>query len=265
MASLLARCGAEATIAPSLREVPLEDNAAAIEFARDVVEGVRPVDVLILLTGVGARTLFEAACTAVPKVSLVEALNRLTVIVRGPKPVVVLREWGVHIDLRAPEPNTWREVVAVIEGAALDLRGKHVVVQEYGQPTPELYAALEGRGASVRAVPVYQWQLPEDIEPLKEAVRRAAAGEFDILMFTSAQQVRNVLEIAASLGLTDKFRAACERCLIASIGPTTTETLEGLGFSGPFEPSHPKMGHLVVEACGHLRSIRESTEGTPSP
>src|SRR5690606_29985451 len=97
----------------------------------------------MLLTGAGARTLVEAACTAVPTESLVQALNGLTVVVRGPKPVVVLREWGIRVDLRAPEPNTWREVVTVMDGASLDLRGMQVVVQEYGQPTPELYAALE--------------------------------------------------------------------------------------------------------------------------
>jgi uroporphyrinogen-III synthase len=262
MASLLSRCGAVPCIAPSLREVPLESNLQAIEFARDVAASSPRVDVLICLTGVGTRTLFEAACTAVPRDELVAALNRLTVIVRGPKPVVVLKEWDVHIDLRAPEPNTWREIISVIDGAPLDLRGRKVVVQEYGQPTPELYAALEQRGAAVRPVHVYNWDLPDDLAPLHHALRRTIAGDFDVLMFTSAQQVRNVLAVAATRGIEAEFRSAAANCLLASIGPTTTETLLECGLPRPFEPSHGKMGHLVTEACRHVREQLDLSAGT---
>jgi uroporphyrinogen-III synthase len=255
MAQLLARCGAEATVAPSMKEVPLESNSEALAFARDLVSPQRDIHVLILLTGVGTQTLFDAACTAVPRDELVAALNELTIVVRGPKPVAVLRDWGVHVDLRAPEPNTWHEVMEVLEVARVPLKGRTVVVQEYGLPTPELYHALEDRGARVRAITVYRWALPDDTGPLEEAIRRTAAGEFDMLMFTSAQQVRNVLQTAQALGIADDFRAAARRIVVASIGPTTSEALQEGGLAMSFEPSHSKMGHLVVEGCDHARTI----------
>lgn len=256
MASLLIRCGAEPTVAPSLREVPLESNSLAVELARDIAAGRYRGALLILLTGVGTRLFLEAAVTAVDRTALVAALNELTVLVRGPKPVPVLKEWGVRIDHRAPEPNTWREVVSTLECAQTPLSGRQVLVQEYGQSTPDLYAWLELQGAQVTPIPVYRWELPEDRGPLESAIRRTVQGEFDILMFTSAEQVRNVLRVAAELDCEPELRAAMSRCLLASIGPTTTETLLAEGLPQPFEPSHGKMGHLVTEACAYAR--RES-------
>lgn len=253
LAALLARENALAAIAPSMREVGLESNTAVVELARRLDRGELLGALLILLTGVGTRALFELASSVLPRERLIAALRELTVLVRGPKPVPVCKEWGVRIDLRAPEPNTWREVLQVLEESGEPLAGRRVIVQEYGAPAPELTAALRARGAEVETIAVYRWELPLDCEPLREAIRRTATGEFDILMFTSAQQVRNVLAVAAELGLEQDFRAAAARLLIASIGPTTTEALREAGLPPPFEPSHPKMGQLVREACAYAR------------
>ena len=257
MASLLTRCGAEPTVAPSMREVPLESNTAAVGLAQRLVAGECDGAVLILMTGVGTRTLLEAAATSVTRDELVGALNSLTLIVRGPKPLPVLREWGIRCSLRAPEPNTWREVAGLLESEAEVLTGRLVIVQEYGAPTTELYDWLESKGAAVEPVAVYNWALPEETGPLESAIRRTVAGEFDVLMFTSAQQVRNVLQVAGRIGCEREFRAAAQNCLLASIGPTTSEALRAAGFVPPFEPSHGKMGHLVTEACAAARERLE--------
>ena len=51
--------------------------------------------------------------------------------------------------------------------------------------------------------------------------------------------------IAEAEGVREEFLNAARKCLIASIGPTTTETLKELGLVVDLEPEHPKMGHLV--------------------
>jgi len=265
MASLLLRAGAEPMIAPSLREVGLESNPAAAEFGRRVVVGQLDGSLLVMLTGVGTETLLEAAARVVPREELIAGLHRLTVIVRGPKPVPVCKSWGVRIDLRAPEPNTWREVLQTLDAAGEPLSGRRVVVQEYGAPSPELCAALTARGAVVEPLAVYRWELPEDCGPLRDAVRALAGGQFDLLLFTSAQQVRHVLLIAEELGLTAAVRAACRRCVVGSIGPTTTEALREAGLPADFEPSHARMGHLATESCRFARQRLDAAgERAPS-
>lgn len=247
MRQLLERFGAIATVAPSMREVPLQQNQPAFDFADQLVAGA--FDAVIFLTGVGTRALLELICTRFDRQQVLDSLDRCVIIVRGPKPVAVLREWKVRIDHRAPEPNTWRELVQMLDAAQVALAGRRVAVQEYGKPSAELCDALQQRRAEVCAVPVYRWMLPEDTAPLEAAVRGTLAGEFDVLMFTSAFQLTSVLEIADRLGVRDAWLDAANRCVIASIGPTASETLREAGLSPDLEPSHPKMGHLVKETC----------------
>ncbi len=242
--SLLERHGAFATVAPSMRELPLEENPAAFAFADELLAG--RIDCVIFMTGVGARALKEALDTKHLGEAFVAALEKCTVVVRGPKPVVVLREWGVRIDHKAPEPNTWRELLAMLI-AGVPLTGQRIAVQEYGVPNADFYAALSQRGATVVTVPVYRWAFPEDVGPLQDAVRQTIAGAFDVLMFTSANQLHNVVQCARDLELDAAWLAAARQCRIASIGPTATETIQSYGLPVHLEPSHPKMGTLTRE------------------
>jgi uroporphyrinogen-III synthase len=253
MAALLERHGARPTVVPSMREVPLEQNVQAFAFGEDLLAG--RIDVLVCLTGVGTRALLELLETRHERQTFLAALDRVCVVVRGPKPVAVLREYGVHIDHRAPEPNTWREVLHVLDAGAVPLAGRTVAVQEYGRPSGELYAALAERGANVVPVPVYRWALPEDTRPLEDAIRWTLAGKFDVLMFTSANQLTNVLAVAGRIGERDAWLRAANRCVIASIGPTASETLREEGLPPDVEPPHPKMGPLVQEACARARAL----------
>lgn len=244
MQSLIVRLGGHATIAPSLREIPLDQNPAALDFAELLFSG--GIDVVVFLTGVGARALLDVVELKFPREQFLAALQNCITVVRGPKPATVLREWGVRIDHRVPEPNTWRELLQTLD-AHVPLDNRRVAVQEYGQPNAQLYSALEERRAIVTPVPVYRWELPADIAPLQSAIRASIGGEFDVLMFTSAQQVRHVLQVAADLGVLTEWRTAASRMVLASIGPTCTETLAEEGLPADFEPTHPKMGSLVKE------------------
>ncbi|MFM8288386.1 MAG: uroporphyrinogen-III synthase, partial [Planctomycetaceae bacterium] len=184
------------------------------------------------------------------------------VVVRGPKPAVVLREWQVPIAVQVPEPNTWRELLEAIQQLG-DLRGVRVAVQEYGVPNQALYDGLAALGAEVLAVPVYRWALPEDLGPLREAVRGVAAGAFDCLVFTSAQQWHHVGQIAAEQGVREAFLEQAGRGVVASIGPTATETLVAGGLPPDIEPEHPKMGHLAIALGRHAVEVLRAKRRTP--
>jgi uroporphyrinogen-III synthase len=255
MASLIRRQGGEPTIAPSMREAPLEKHEPVFEFWKRLTAG--EVDLVVLMTGVGTQAMFEVLTSRISREDLIAEMNRHPVCIRGPKPAVVLKNWTVRIDHRAPEPNTWREVLTILEGDAVQLGGRTVAVQEYGKPSTELYEELRRRGATVITIPVYRWELPADLEPLKSAIRRCVAGEFEVLLFTSAQQAHHVLQVAEELGLRDQWLAAANRCVIGSIGPTATETLVELGLKPHIEPQHPKMGPLVSEVMGKAETILE--------
>jgi uroporphyrinogen-III synthase len=240
-------------VAPSMREVPLEQNSQAFEFAAKLLAPGGEFDMIIFLTGVGARLLNQVLETRYPSGSLAGALRRVSVVVRGSKPAAVMREWGVSA-ITVPEPNTWREILALTK----DRPEKRVAVQEYGRPSQELLDGLRHQGREVTTVPVYQWDLPEDLGPLREAAHRLARGEFDVVLLTTSIQVHHLLKVGAQERIEAEVRRALERTVLASVGPTTSETLRELGLPPDFEPSHPKMGFLVNEVAARARQILQS-------
>ncbi|MFK7817177.1 MAG: uroporphyrinogen-III synthase [Planctomycetaceae bacterium] len=254
MQSLIVRHGGEGFTVPTMQEVPLEDNGQVVEFANRLEAG--DVDFVVFMTGVGARTVADALGEPNRFEAFVEALGKAKVIVRGPKPKVVLREWGLSEFYEVKEPNTWRELLVLIDETPLDVSGKTIAVQEYGIPNKELYSELQQRGAVVMPVPVYRWKLPDDVEPIRVGIQRTIAGDFDALMFTSANQIRNVLQVAGDIGLRDQFLAAAKKTLVSSVGPTCSETLANEGLRVGFEASPPKMGPLVR---GTMQVLVEST------
>lgn len=247
--------GGVSFVAPSMREVPLEQNPKAFEFAAGLFEAGGGDDMVLFLTGVGARLLNQILETRYPPGSFAAALRAVTVVVRGSKPAAVMREWAVPA-ITVPEPNTWREILAVTATRP----EKRIAVQEYGRASAELLDGLRSQGAEVTTVPVYQWDLPNDLGPLREAVRRLAGGEVDVVLLTTSMQVPHLLRVAAEAGQEEQVRQALTRAVLASVGPTTSETLRELGLPPDFEPSHPKMGFLVNEVAAQAKQILQSKQ-----
>ncbi len=124
MASLIQRYGGVPVTAPTLREVPIERNERALDFARRLAGA--EFDLVILMTGVGTRALVAEAAPALEPsqgggasdgddgadaqgVSLLAAaLSSVQIVARGPKPASALRELGLdplHHRPRAEHPG----------------------------------------------------------------------------------------------------------------------------------------------------------------
>lgn len=243
MAELIRNYGGEPFIAPSLREIPLSENSAAIDFIGQLEAG--KFDFLILLTGVGTRTLVAAVASQYSRERVAAALERVTLVARGPKPIAALKELGLTPNISVPEPNTWRDILSELDSQA-DIRGRRIAVQEYGITNRELIAGLEARGAKVVRVPVYRWALPEDTGPLRSAIRKILDGQVDMALFTNATQVDHLFQVAGDEHLDRSLREAFGRVLIASVGPICNEALKHFGLRADLEPEHPKMGHLIA-------------------
>jgi uroporphyrinogen-III synthase len=255
MAELIRKQGGNPFVAPSMREAPIENNSEAFEFAERLFRG--GFDLMIFLTGVGTRALNKVLASRYPEEKFAEALRGIVVAARGPKPLAALRELKVPVAVTAPEPNTWHELLAALEGQT----GRRIAMQEYGKSNTELLDALRARGAEVTPVRVYQWDLPEDLAPLREAVHRIADGQADVAMFTTSIQLPHLYRIAAEEGLQDQMQQGLRAMAIASIGPTTTETLEEFGLQPDITPSHPKMGFLVKETAEQAAAVLDRKRG----
>src|SRR5690349_7751984 len=93
IAQLITNHGGIPMVAPSTREVPEAPDENVLRLAHGILAG--DFDVVIFMTGVGARAFIDAAAAAIPRQDFIAALSKTRVIVRGSKPASVMREFGV--------------------------------------------------------------------------------------------------------------------------------------------------------------------------
>lgn len=261
IATLIRNNGGVPTVVPVMREVPLESNEEAFAFARRLMAA--EFDAVLFLTGAGTRILFQAIETRIPREDFLAAMRRTRIVARGPKPVAVLREWGLSASIVSPEPSTWREVLDALDKAAgVELRGMRIAVQEYGVPNQPLLDGLHDRGAVITRVPVYQWALPEDQSEMRGTIEALGRGAFDVVLFLTGTQAAHLCQVAEQMGRKTAVLQNLRRMVVVSVGPSTTEELSRQGITPDFQPSHPKMGILVNEsaqAAAHLLALKRNT------
>jgi uroporphyrinogen-III synthase len=257
---LIERHAGQPLVVPALREIPipLQDNAAVFRFGVKLI--LQQVDILILMTGVGTKALFEILRTRYPLAELIEALRKTIIVTRGPKPLAALKAIGVEANITVPEPNTWQDVIATLDYYR-PVQGLKIAVQEYGMSNPDMIEDLTTRGAEVFPVPIYRWALPEDTGPLKTAIGEILAGKLDVMLITNAAQIDHVMQLVEQEGNIEQFKVACKKLVVASIGPTASERLKYYDLPVDFEPSHPKMGILVKETGERVSSILQQKRG----
>lgn len=255
MVRLIERYGGRPFVIPALREIPIQDNAAAFRFGARLID--RQVDILILMTGTGTTALFEILRSRHPLPSIMAGIKQTAVVARGPKSIAALKTLGITPTLTVPEPNTWVEVVSTLDEYRA-VKGLRIAVQEYGASNPDLLEALSQRGAEVFPVPIYRWALPEDTGPLKQVLGKIIEGSIQVMLVTNAAQIDHVIQLLEQEGITKQFKEACRKIVVASIGPTASERLRHYDLPVDFEPSHAKMGTLVKEISEQAHSVRKA-------
>ena len=262
-AKLIRTYGGEPLTAPAMREIPMSSDAQVVEFAEALMAGA--FDLVIFTTGVGVRTLIKTVSEHLDREQFLAALRTVKIAARGPKSSTALREFGIPITTLAPEPFTWRVLVQALEnnlGAALT--GMNIAVQEYGTSNPELLTALAEKSVSITRLLVYQWALPEDTQPLREAVIALAHGHVDVVLFMNAGQVAHLFLMAERMGYTEALYEGFRSTVVGSIGPSTTEGLSMYRLAPDFEPSQSKMGFLIKEIAENGEKLLEKKRAAAS-
>ena len=264
MAELISRHHGLPQLAPAMAEAPLEQNVGAIRFGERLFQG--EIAVAVFMTGVGTRTLMEVLQTRYRQRDLLGALAGTTLIARGPKPIAALRAVGLSTVIPVPEPNTWRELLEVMDTSERcpNLSGLTVAVQEYGTPNRPFLEELKKRGAEVLQVPVYRWTLPSDTGPLCQAIDALIAGTCRVALFTNSMQVSHLFQLAGQQQKADALRRALSTTVTASIGPNCSQALRRELVQVDVEAGQPNMARLVEEASGKAAGMLEDKAASPS-
>jgi uroporphyrinogen-III synthase len=260
---LIRTYGGEPLTAPAMREIPIASDGPILEFAEALIAGA--FDLVIFTTGVGVRALIKTISEHGDREKFLTALRSVKIAARGPKSSTALRELSIPIAVVAPDPFTWRALVQAMENKfGSDLTGMNIAVQEYGTSNPELLTVLAEKSVSITRVLVYQWALPEDIQPLREAVIALAHGHVDVVLFMNAGQVAHLFLIADRMGYVDALYEGLRSTVIGSIGPSTTEGLSMYRLAPDFEPSQSKMGFLIKEVAENAATLLKQKRAAAS-
>lgn len=211
--------------------------------------------VVVFSSALGVSALFAEAERLGRLGDLRSALERGTVICRGPKPIAALQRAGVNTAIQAKEPYTTAELTAAL--APRRLENQFVILLHYGERNVPLAESLLGRCAGLQELLVYNWQLPEDTAPLHRLVRELIAGRVGAIAFTSRLQVRHLFAIACEDGLGAELLDALEgHVLVATVGPTCATALEALGVVPQVVPEQPKMGAMIERLAHYVSEQR---------
>jgi uroporphyrinogen-III synthase len=256
VAKLIRTYGGEPLTAPAMREIPLDSNQPIVEFTEALLRGA--FDLVIFTTGVGVRALVKTVSERYDREEFLTALRSVKIAARGPKSSSALRELNIPITVVAPEPFTWRSLMSALEiKLGSSLQGMDIAVQEYGSSNPELLTALAEKSVSITRLLVYQWALPEDVQPLREAALALAHGHVDVVLFMNAGQVANLFLMAERMGYTEALYEGFRSTVIGSIGPSTSEGLSLYGLTPDYEPTQSKMGFLIKEISQNASVLLE--------
>mgnify|MGYP000471435846 CR=1 FL=1 len=250
MAKLVHNMGGTALHRPAQGTVFLDD-----EELRNGLESwiQHPPDWAILTTGMGLEALFEKAEKLGNAERYLEVLSSSLIAARGYKTINALKKRGLVPEVRDDDGST----TGLIRGLqSFDLRGKEVVLQLHGEPSPRLVAWLNEAGANIRQILPYKHTPPQpgDLELLLTEILE---GKVDAVAFTSGPQFRFLAEYARAQGKLAEMQEAFEDKVIAlSVGRITSEALREEGIQRIVMPEHERMGSMFVE-LGRFLAAKE--------
>jgi len=257
LSSMVERLGGTPYSVPAVREMPLEQPEETSRFIDSLSVG--RFDVVVFMTGVGATALLREAEKLGRLDAVLAALRKAINVCRGPKPVAVLRRHDVQVNATAAEPHTTTELLQSLD--AIGVSGKSIALVHYGERNETAAGDLRQRGASLDEICLYEWRLPDDTAPLERLVNEIIDGRLDAIAVTSQIQIRHLFQIADRLGRADALTDALSRKLVvAAVGPVCASALRARGVVPHVQPSHPKMGPMLIaladyfELTGQARS-----------
>lgn len=255
IAAMVQRFGGTPICVPSVREV-LRDTDLGPLLTRLTGGGF---DIVVSLTAAASDALFSEATRHNVLDEVIAALKHTTLACRGPKPMLSLKRRGLTPQIVTGKPHTIDELLEAL--SAVDVHGANILLLHYGEHSDVLSTALVGRGAHVEDLCLYDWALPEDLEPLETLVRDTLAGRIDAMLFTSQIQLRHLMQVATTIELNTPLTVALrEHVIVGSVGPVCSRALRAVGIVPDVMPQSPNGPSLIQAVADYMSMFQEPTE-----
>ncbi len=260
MAELVRAHGGVPISAPTMMESRLDPGPDVVELVARLRR--EDLDAVLFLTRGGVESLPEATRSICSYDELVAALRSLPLGARGPKTERALHELlgeGEGEIVLSDRPHRWQGLLEAMDRAH-PLGGLAVAVVEHGVDHGRLRSALIDRGASPLSVALYRWVLPDDTEPIADAIHRVVDGRARVALFTSGAQIDGLMGVAAELEMDEPLLTALCGALVGAVGHVTADRLRAFGVDPDFVPMEARMKDLVRDAAGRAADFENPAE-----
>jgi uroporphyrinogen-III synthase len=262
LARIVENLGGRPYIAPTIGieadlENPKED---VLKFLDHVIAG--NVDYIVFMTGPGIFSLFSVATKLGLEDKLIHSLSNATIIARSIKPKMVLKKYGVEVNL-IPEENTAQGVLRLL--LAKGVVGKKIAILWHGdypdQLRETLYKArvltvieastyrysvdLKKDGASILESMGYDYVAPNE-RRVVQLIDKIIAGEINSITFTSPPSVHDLFKIAEVNNKSQELKSSLNaNVLVVAVGPSTKNAIEEHCITVHVMPRIFKMGSMI--------------------
>lgn len=224
--------GAEVVLAPVLATVDLADQNTLLDATRLLISD--GTDLLVVQTGQGLRWWLDVANRAGLGDELLEALVPARILCRGSKATSAVRQAGLTASWQAPNESVEDLLNHLQE---LELDDLTVSVQLDGNDDSRLLDAARVGGATALPLPIYRYELPQDLRPANELITGVLVGSINAVTFTASPAIRHLRQIAELEGKLDQLdQAFSGACVAAVVGPVCAETAASVGWTNVVEP-----------------------------
>jgi uroporphyrinogen-III synthase len=262
LARIVENLGGRPYIAPTIGieadlENPKED---VLKFLDHVIAG--NVDYVVFMTGPGIFSLLSIATKLGLEDKLIHSLSNATIIARSIKPKMVLKKYGVEVNL-IPEENTAQGVLRLL--LAKGVVGKKIAILWHGdypdQLRDTLYKArvltvieastyrysvdLKKEGASILESMGYDYVAPNE-RRVVQLIDKIIAGKINSITFTSPPSVHDLFKIAEVNNKSQELKSSLNaNVLVVAVGPSTKNAIEEHCITVHVMPRIFKMGSMI--------------------
>jgi uroporphyrinogen-III synthase len=239
-AELIRRHGGIPIVGPAIEEVPVPDEAI-LRATAALIDHAPTWSVH--LTGVGTKRWFGVAEAHGMLVRLLQRMRNTSIVARGAKARAALRTFDLDSIWTPPDETS----ASIADWLGPRLSTSDAVVLQYpGEPAHRLLQTVASSGARVVEIAPYRWTLPDDRRPAERLATALAFGEVDVLLITSAPQLRLLIEVARSLAHEDRMLATIrERVFVGAVGDVAAVALHDNELPVDLIASPARLGALV--------------------
>ncbi|WLR46986.1 uroporphyrinogen-III synthase [Halobacillus litoralis] len=204
---------------------------------------------VILTTGIGARTLGDAAIKVGEDDRFLQKLEKDFLAIRGSKTKDWLKAHDLFPDVLSAD-GTMENLLSQIPDVN-QTEQKSIFLQTYNEDEEYLISKLEKKGYSVYKANPYKF-LPPDPAIVEDLTHHITNAQLDAVVFTSKTQVKNLFI------QTDRFqhvlKAFNHHVQAVAVGKVTAQALHDHGVTSVVQPDRSKMGAMIVELDKYFQS-----------